>query len=116
MNIPTHYVKNPDGSFSHPSRVARLPPAKPEQDKVPALDSGTKARRRSKNGLVLIVTLVRCSQRLLDDDNLTSSFKATRDAIAASLGVADNDKRVRWEYGQVVSASKPGTMLKFTLI
>lgn len=36
----------------------------------------------------------------LDFDNLVSSMKATRDAVADALGLDDADPRIRWEYGQ----------------
>lgn len=49
------------------------------------------------------VELTRIAPRELDDDNLRSAFKAIRDGIADWLGVLDNDKRIRWDYGQ-----KPG--------
>lgn len=46
------------------------------------------------------VRLVRLSAGTLDDDNLRAALKAVRDGVADRLGVADNDPRVRWEYGQ----------------
>ena len=46
------------------------------------------------------VTLTRQAPRALDSDNLASAFKASRDEVAARLGVNDNDPRVTWSYGQ----------------
>lgn len=46
------------------------------------------------------VRLVRISSGTLDSDNLTSALKGCRDGVADRLGVADNDPRVQWEYGQ----------------
>lgn len=46
------------------------------------------------------VTLCRVSPRALDDDNLRSALKATRDGIADALGVDDRHPSVRWQYGQ----------------
>ncbi len=48
----------------------------------------------------LLVTITRISPRKLDDDNAASSAKATRDAVAAVLGVDDRDPRVVWRVDQ----------------
>ena len=50
--------------------------------------------------LPLVVTLTRVSARYLDDDNLATAFKSTRDGIADALGLDDRDPRIRWEYAQ----------------
>ncbi|MDP1543175.1 MAG: hypothetical protein Q8L99_08500 [Polycyclovorans sp.] len=50
--------------------------------------------------LPVVVTLTRIAPRPLDDDNMIGGFKALRDGIADRLGVADNDPRVKWTYGQ----------------
>jgi hypothetical protein len=48
-----------------------------------------------------VVTLTRLSARELDDDNLSSAFKAVRDGLADYLGVDDLlIKLVRYEYAQ----------------
>lgn len=48
-----------------------------------------------------VVTLTRIGPRQLDDDNVATAFKATRDGIADWLQVDDGDtSKVRWEYGQ----------------
>lgn len=67
--------------------------------------SRTKAHRLAacavpKADLPCVVTLVRIAPRRLDDDNLSSGFKALRDGIADRLGVKDNDPRVQWRYSQ----------------
>lgn len=67
------------------------------------------------------VHLTRYAPRRLDDDNLAGALKATRDGIAAALGVDDGDSRVQWRYAQercksgeqrvvvTVEAARPGT-------
>lgn len=50
--------------------------------------------------LPAVVCLTRLSAGQLDDDNLRGALKGVRDGVADSMGVADNDPRVRWEYGQ----------------
>ena len=44
---------------------------------------------------------VNLAAKQLDDDNLSSAFKAVRDAVAAWLGVDDSPRSpVRWKYAQ----------------
>lgn len=50
--------------------------------------------------LPCIVTLARQSAGTLDDDNLRVSLKSIRDGIADAYGLADNDPRFEWRYGQ----------------
>lgn len=52
---------------------------------------------------VVQVRLVRCSPRRLDDDNLRDAFKSVRDGIADQFGVADNHKRLAFEYDQEIT-------------
>lgn len=46
------------------------------------------------------VTLTRIAPRELDTDNLSRSFKAIRDQVAAHLGIDDRSKDVAWCYAQ----------------
>lgn len=61
---------------------------------------------QSKITLPCTVKLIRLGTRFLDDDNLVSSFKHVRDAIADHIhpglaaGQADNDKNITWQYEQ----------------
>lgn len=48
----------------------------------------------------VVVTLTRLSAGELDDDNLRSSLKAIRDGVADAFGMADNDKRLKFDYAQ----------------
>lgn len=56
--------------------------------------------------LPCIVKLSRKGPRLLDSDNLQSSFKAIRDQVADQIipglppGRADGDPRIEWQYDQ----------------
>jgi len=55
------------------------------------------------------IKLIRTSKRFLDSDNLPTSMKYIRDAIADQIfpglspGQADNDSRISWEYDQIKS-------------
>lgn len=55
---------------------------------------------------VVLVRLVRCSPRKLDDDNLRDAFKSVRDGISDQFGVADNHKRLAFEYAQEPSKTR----------
>jgi len=44
--------------------------------------------------------LTRLSPREMDDDNSDYSMKYVRDAVADMLGTKDNNKMLKWEYGQ----------------
>lgn len=48
----------------------------------------------------IVITLTRIAPRELDDDNLASGFKATRDGVADWLGIDDGSKRLKWLYAQ----------------
>lgn len=52
------------------------------------------------------ITITRIAPRELDDDNLASGAKATRDGVADWLGIDDGDKRLSWRYNQ--RRGKPG--------
>ena len=47
-----------------------------------------------------LVKIIRIGKRNLDSDNLASAFKATRDQVAASLGINDGSPSTAWAYGQ----------------
>ena len=60
---------------------------------------------RPSEAVVLVVTLIAMLRREFDaHDNLRAALKPLVDAIAASLGVPDNDRRVRWQYAQARTA------------
>lgn len=46
------------------------------------------------------ITLTRIAPRTLDDDNLASGFKATRDGVADWLGIDDGSPMLTWRYAQ----------------
>ena len=55
----------------------------------------------------VVVTMTRVAPRTLDDDNLASAFKATRDGIADALCDGDDrDPRVTWRVAQERGAAK----------
>lgn len=61
--------------------------------------------RRLGSPAALTVRMVRVAPRCLDDDNLGSGFKSTRDGIADWLGLDDRDKRVKFTPAQETGAA-----------
>ena len=116
--IPASYVETSPGVWCHPSRVRRVEASQPEPDRGPALEREAQAPESGGAGVgagvvkkrvgtvrpsevVVVVTMIAMLRREFDaHDNLRASLKPLVDAIAASLGIPDNDRRVRWQYGQ----------------
>ena len=48
----------------------------------------------------ITVVLTRIGKKTLDDDNLQSGFKATRDGVADWLGIDDGSPLLTWRYAQ----------------
>lgn len=96
----------------HLCGVGGLRAAEPERAAAPALDG---ARAPQPDGPAPVgrrprVALVVFRRRRLDDDNLVGGCKYLRDAIAASL--SRDDAEIDWEYHQVVTKGKTGTVVK----
>jgi hypothetical protein len=104
--------KNASESFKrlNPHLLGGLPPAQPKPDRrrdVAPADAPQKGGPRR-----VVVSLVGCRRRKLDDDNFIGACKHLRDAIAASLGLDDGDPRLRWEYGQMETQGAEGVAVK----
>lgn len=56
--------------------------------------------KRPKVNLPTVITLTRIAGRVLDTDNLASSFKHVRDEIALQIGIDDGDPQITWLYAQ----------------
>ncbi len=56
--------------------------------------------------LPVVVTMTRIGPREFDRDNNVASLKNAIDGVADFFGVADNDKRIEWRYGQRRGAPK----------
>jgi hypothetical protein len=80
------------------------------------LDKGIQKRQKGKGSVVVVVTLITCRRRELDDDGNVAALKPLRDAIASTIGLDDADKRIRFEYGQIESRSKEGVIVKIELL
>lgn len=93
--------------------VGQVVPAQHKSNPGRALEQNSQGQQSRKNGVVYRVTLVSYRCRLVDaHDNLRHGFKPLTDSIAASLGLDDADKRIRWEFGQVESRGQNGVAVK----
>lgn len=127
--IPAHFIRLDNGTYAHPSRVrGRLEAGQPKPESGRALveeaqpaegsgpgmgqggGGGSKQRRRpARPSGVVIVHLHARLRRIFDEhDNLRASMKPLVDAIAESIGVKDNDRRVIWEYSQSTTRGDAG--------
>ena len=64
--------------------------------------------------MAIVVSLISCRRRELDDDGNVAALKPLRDAIAESLGLDDADKRIRFEYGQLETRTEQGVIVKIS--
>lgn len=64
----------------------------------------------------MVISLIGLRRIPLDDDNFNGGCKALRDAIAASLGVDDGDKRLVWQYGQLQSRGHEGYLVRIEIL
>ncbi len=117
MNEPQVKITGRSITFSESLRrlnphlfgVAGLAPDKREPRQVATLDKD--AQGKPVNQVRLAVRIVSFSRRVKDDDNHTGGNKHLRDCIAASLGIDDGDKRIKFEYQQIESLGPEGTMV-----
>ena len=122
MGIPLNEIKDPktraaaikadaeQNAAFH--ALGRMAPAKQERNQVQPLDGGGKLRKQSSGGVVIVVTLIAFRHREIDDDANSYSCVPLRDAIAASLGLDDADKRIKFQYSQVVTRGDEGVLVK----
>jgi len=68
--------------------------------------------KRRKGRLAVVVTFIAYVHRELDTDNLAAACKPLRDAVSATLGIDDGDKRIRYQYGQVETRGRKGVVVK----
>lgn len=83
-----------------------------ERSSLRPLDKGIQKRQKGKGSVAVVVTLVTCRSRELDDDGNVAALKPLRDAIAESLRLDDADKRIRFEYSQCETRAENGVIVK----
>lgn len=95
--------------------VGGLDRTKPESTVAQTLVGRKQEQQSISSGVAIRVSFIRCGRKRLDTDNLSGCMKPLRDAIAESFGRDDGDAGIEWEYGQHVSAGKPGVIVKIEL-
>lgn len=87
-------------------------PIEREQGATNALVQSPQAQRSRKSRLEVLVTIIVCRRRLLDDDNSIGGCKPLRDIIAAELGINDGSPRIRFQYAQAQTVGEQGCIVK----
>jgi hypothetical protein len=97
-------------AFLNPVRPVET--AKRKRSANTALVRQSPRRKSGQGSVVVVVTLIACRHRLIDDDNSIAGCKPIRDSIARSLGVDDADRRIRWGYGQTRTDGIEGVIVR----
>lgn len=107
MNPAKSLYDNSSQSFKRRNRhlVSGLSGQEPEQDSRKSLVEGEAREGQRPDGPVYRVQIISLRSGTLDDDNLVGGSKPIRDAVAAFLGLDDNQRFITWEYGQMKSAN-----------
>ena len=93
-----------------------------ESDGGRALDSQAQTKqadrgRVARGGPVLRVDIISMRRRLItDSDNLPKGFKHLRDLIARFFDLDDADSVIQWNYAQVRTSGKQGTIVRIELL
>jgi len=90
-----------------------VPAAVAQPDGREALPAHAGQSRRARR---MVVSLIGLRRRTLDDDNFNGACKHLRDAIAASLGLDDGDKRICWQYQQLQTKGREGVLVRIEVI
>jgi len=97
----------------NPRRVRAVEAHRPEHAPLQALEQSVQKPKSRKSRVEVRITLVQFRHRLLDGhDNLAYAAKPLTDAIAASLGVDDGDKRLHWHHEQLQTQGCEGVAVK----
>lgn len=91
---------------------------------VPSTEPKRSGRRKSKapnadqtrSAFRVVVSIIGLRRIPLDDDNFSGACKHVRDAIAASIGFDDGDKRLRWQYQQVQTSGEEGLIVRIEIL
>src|ERR1019366_2206741 len=102
------FYQQPDGSWSKRAPVGAVAPSVSQQAPLRPLEQGVQKRQKGKGSVVVVVALIACRRRELDDDGNVASLKPLRDAVALSLGLDDADKLIRFEYSQLETRGEQG--------
>lgn len=118
------FIRAANGEWYKPKRigVGGLVADKPKQNQRRTLEPESKAPQGGGRGVgrisrpLIRITLIRFGGKAMDSDNFIGGCKPIRDAIAASLGLDDADSWIDWEYSQVRTRGRRGTIVKMEMI
>lgn len=113
MKLPDHVsesVKRRNPQL-YPGALGTILPTDRKQSPEPALVNNVQTKQKVRRGVEVCVSIIACRRRVLDSDNAIAGAKHLRDCIAKTLGIDDSDRRVRWQYGQVETRGKTGTIV-----
>lgn len=96
--------------------LRRVEASQPKQATPQALDGDDAKYQSSKSGMGCVVSFVALLRKSFDDDNLIASIKPLRDAIAASIGIDDGDKRIKFQYQQLQTKGREGVLVHIEVI
>lgn len=89
--------------------------AQRKRDPVQALERRARPRPVRKARVAVVITIIGFTNAFSDDDNIGAGAKSLRDCIAASLGVDDGDKRLKWEYVACQTAGREQYLVRIQL-
>lgn len=96
----------------HLYSLGGLDSKRPQSDAVQALVGRVQKPASGPQGVALRITCIAFRKRLLDQhDAVAYSFKPLTDAIAFTLGLDDADKRLQWEYHQILTTGRTGVIV-----
>ena len=91
--------------------------ANPKRQQSQRSQSQDRVVESGQTSMAYRVFIVSIRKKLVDEhDNLRTGAKPLVDTISATLGFDDADPRISWEYGQIKTTGKPGTIIKIERI
>lgn len=106
-----HYEQTSVSPAVHP-----LPAIQQKPDGLQPLVEDKPKREKRKGRVRVVVTLIACRGREVDDDGNVAGLFHWRDAIAKRLGIDDGDRRIRWIYGQIETRGESGIIIKIEAV
>lgn len=106
----SHEFRNASAAFKklnpHLFGVGGLQASKPKPAQRSEVQTGK--LEGGQRGVVYRVTFVLHLRKPYDDDNVVSSCKQIRDAVAESLRIDDGDPRIKFQYNQIRTEGSEG--------
>ena len=106
------FYQQPDGSWSKRAPVGAVAPEAQQPVRPRSLDCQKPRREKRKGRVAVVVSIIAFRAREIDEDNLIAGLKWLKDSIAATLGLDDGDRRIRWEFGQCETRGEQGVIVK----